>query len=94
VKIKLSKPLSVGDKSIEEVDIDLDALTGADIEFCVREAVGAKGEAVIAYEIDTEFHMQVVAKLTGIAREAFSRLPARDYTMVVRPVRTFFLDMA
>lgn len=93
MQIKLSKPITVGDKTVEEVSlVGLESLTGADIELSVREASAAKGEMVFAYEVDIEFHAQVAMKLTGLGRDALRALPARDYRKVMSPIRSFFLD--
>ena len=92
MQVKLSKPITFDGKTIEEINLDLDSLTGADIELCVREAVAAKGESIIAYEIDIDFHVQVAVKLTGIGRDTLRLLPARDYRRVMSSIRNFLLD--
>lgn len=91
VKVKLSKPISVGEKQIEEIALDFDAVTGADIIFCVNEATARKG-AVLSYMIDTEVHLQLAAKLSGIGRETLVKLRARDFNKVIGPVQSFFLE--
>jgi len=91
--IKLSKPIVDGEKKIAEVSLDFDALTGADIDTCIREATAAKaGEFVASIELDTEFHAQIAAKLIGIPREGLKTMGARDYARLIKPVRNFFLD--
>jgi len=89
MKIALSKPITVGEKSLEALDLDLDALTGADIDFCVREATAFKGESVRVLVTDTELHIQIAAKASGIPAEAIKRLPARDYVEVATTVQAF-----
>lgn len=91
--VKLSKPVTVGDKTVEEIDLGLDALTGADVEMCVREAVAAKGEPIFLHRIDIEFHAQVASKLSGISRNGLRGLPARDYEALIGPVESFFLGL-
>ncbi len=95
MKIRLSKPLVLceGDaaKTIEELDLDLDALTGADVDFCVREASAAKGELVRVLVTDLDFHMQVAAKSSGIGVDALRKLSARDYVEVATAVQGFLV---
>jgi hypothetical protein len=91
VKVKLSKPITFGDKQVEEIALDFDAVTGADIIFCVNEATAKKG-AVLSYVIDTEVHLQLAAKLSGIGREVLLKLRARDFNKVIGPIQAFFLD--
>jgi hypothetical protein len=90
--VKLKHPVTVGDKTISEVALDLESLTGADIEMAVREAGAATGQLVVAFEIDTEFHAQIAAKLSGVGREVFRKMHAQDYQKVMAPIRAFFLD--
>jgi hypothetical protein len=89
----LSKSVKVGEGddavTFDVIELDLDALTGADIEFCVREAAAQKGENVRVLVIDIDFHMQVAAKASGVPVEAFKRLPARDYVEVQTVVQAF-----
>jgi hypothetical protein len=90
-KVKLSRPITVGEKQIEEIALDFDAVTGADIIFCVNEATAMKG-AVLSYVIDTEVHVQLAAKLSGIGRAELLKLRARDFNKVIGPVQSFFLE--
>jgi hypothetical protein len=92
LKIKLAHPLTVDGKPVAEVALDLESLTGADIEQCVREAGAASGQVVVAYEIDVEVHAQIAAKLSGLGRDVFRTMHARDYRKVMSPIRAFFLD--
>jgi len=86
-KIKLSKPIDGKD----EIDMDLESLTGADFELLVREASAAKNEPVLLPEFDVEFHAQAVVKLTKISRAELTKLPARDYQKMTAAVRSFFV---
>ena len=92
-KIKLSKTETIGEgekaQSFEAIDMDLEALTGADVEFCVREASAAKGETVRVLVTDVDLHVQMASKASGIAVSDFRRLGARDYVEVVTTVQGF-----
>ena len=90
--VKLSNPLEHDGKTISEISLDLESLTGADIEVCVREAGAAGGQVIVAYEIDTEVHAQIASRLSGLGRDVFRKMHARDYRKVMSPIRAFFLD--
>jgi hypothetical protein len=91
MKIELKKPLIVGDKTITEVSIDTDAITGKDIMFCIREA-GAAGGVVVSYRTDTEVHLQMAAKLSGLDRDVIESMKGTDFINVLKPVQDFFLS--
>ncbi len=93
MKVGLSKPLVIGEgdakKTLEELDLNLDALTGSDVDFCVREASAAKGELVRVLVTDLDFHMQIAAKASGLGVDVLRKLNARDYVEVATAVQGF-----
>lgn len=94
MKVTLKKPITVGEgeakKTISEIDLaGLDSLTGADIDFCVREASAAKGESVRVLVTDHELHAQIAAKASGVPIDALKKVSARDYVEVVTAVQAF-----
>lgn len=97
VKVKLRKPLVVGDgaaaKTIDEIDLTgLDALTGADVLFCRREAFEKTGRPVVYGPLDDNYRMEIVAKVSGVAAELLPKLSFRDFEAVDRVVKGFLLD--
>lgn len=89
MRVPLSKPLAVGDKTLDAIDMDLDALTGADVEMCVREASAAKGETVRVLVTDLELHIQLAAKTSGVSVADLKKLGARDFVEVATTVQGF-----
>jgi len=89
--IPLKKPVKIGDKTVSEVNLDFDSLTGADIMFCVSEAAAQKG-VVVSYVLDTEVHLQLVMKLSGLSRNALLEGPAADLNKMLAAASAFFLD--
>lgn len=89
-KVTLSKPITVDGKQVSEIELNLDAVTGADIMFCVSEASAAKG-LVVNYRVDAEVHLQLAARVTGIAREQLLKIAGRDFNRLMAPVQGFFL---
>lgn len=90
-KVKLSAPVTVGDKQVDELELDLSKVTGADIMFCVNEAAAKKG-VVVAYRVDQEVHLQLAAKLSGVGREVLLKLPGKDFNKVLAVASAFFLE--
>jgi hypothetical protein len=92
-KTQLSKTETSGEGekavSVEFLDMDLEALTGADVEFCVREAGSAKGMVVAVLVTDLDFHIQVASKASGVAIADLRRLGARDFVEVATAVQSF-----
>lgn len=89
---KLTKTIAAaadGQVAIEVLDMNLDALTGSDVEFCVREASAATGEMVRVLVTDVDFHIQIASKASAIAVSDLRRLGARDYVEVVTMVQGF-----
>lgn len=87
--VKFAKPLVVGDKTLEQLDMNLDGLTGGDIEFCVREASAHKGETVRVLVTDMDLHVEIAAKASGVPSADLRRLGARDFVEVVTTVQGF-----
>lgn len=84
-------PAGEGEEPIEVhfLDLDLEALTGADIKKCAQLASIAKGEAVRVLVTDLEFHIQVAAKASGIDAAVLEKLPGGDYVGVATSVQAF-----
>lgn len=92
--IKLQKALEHDKRTIEEIIIDLDALTPLDIKFCLAEAKAATGigENVLPL-LENAFHEQVAARLSGLPVEALNKLTGADYLRVTQRVRLFFVAL-
>jgi hypothetical protein len=96
VEIKLKKPLELvpaaGDtpaKTIEVLSLDLEKLTGADVEFCARESAAVGRDPLVPLLLDQAFHAQIAARATGVSPEALRRLGAADYIAVITVVQGF-----
>jgi hypothetical protein len=87
--VQLKKPLIVGDKTLDAIDMNLDALTGADIAFCTRETEANTGMKVRVIVTDQDLHVEIAAKASGVAVADLMRLGARDYVEVVTAVQGF-----
>lgn len=90
-KVTLSKPLTVGDKTLEAVDMNLGALTGADIMQCMREAVATTGRPLLGMKLDADLHLEVAAKASGLGVGDLRRLGAADFVEVLSSVQNFLM---
>ena len=88
MKITLSKPLTVRDEALCELELDLSALTGKDL-LDVEAALKAKGISVAAWEYSRSFCAAVAAKALGIPSAALNELPASDFTKIVNETLIF-----
>lgn len=89
MKIALTKPITVEGKTLDEIDLNFEPLTGKDLLFCVREAQALKGERVAVIVTDPDVHVQVAAKASGLSAEAVLGLSIVDFTEVVTAVQGF-----
>lgn len=89
--IKLSRPVKVGDKEIEELTLDFDQLTGKDIEMASREAIAVGGTPSTAMVLDVVFQAHVAARAAGVEGAVIRNLPAKDYVTVTTAAAGFLL---
>jgi len=89
--VKLSRPLKVNDKELTEIVLDLEKLTGEDVEACLLEASEATGRPVAVKQVDTGFHAQLAAVASGVPVERLRALSAPDYIRVTTAVQGFLL---
>jgi tail assembly chaperone E/41/14-like protein len=98
MKIPLSKPLTIGDgdakRTLEALDLGLDALTGADVQVCVRDASESKGEMVRVLVMDLDFHIHLAAKASGVSVADLRKLGAADFVEVATAVQGFLTGSA
>lgn len=87
--IALSKPTVLGGVERAEIEIDLDKLTGADVEFAARQATLAAGQQIPVLVLDLGFHLQIAARASGIEASEIRKLPAVDYLAITTKVQGF-----
>lgn len=89
--LKLRKPFEHDGEVIEEINYDLDELTGNDVERAITD-LGKKGIVVTLAETDQRYHAMLFAIAAGMSYEDVNRLPAKDFAKATTAVRDFFLD--
>ncbi len=98
-EFKLSRPLvtvpAAGDqpaKSIDVLQLDLDALTGMDYEKCEREMLSANAQIpVIDPRLNSVFQVQIAAQASGVPVDVLKQMGARDYGRLMDRILTFFV---
>ena len=92
--LKLKKPIMIDGEERTEIEYDLEALTGEDIQQATKE-LNKAGVMVTTIELDSNYHAALFAKSAGLMYQDMNRLSARDYAKATTLVRDFFLaDMA
>lgn len=94
MEIKLIKPLKLEDKEIQEIDLKLEDLTGADI-LKVDLEIRAEGDP---RGFDNVYNQKVLlilaSKATGIIVEDLEKLSAPDFLEVTFTVRNFLMGLS
>ena len=90
-KLTLKNEATINGKAVKEIEYDLEALTGKDIQNAVRE-LGKKGIVVTVNETDQNYHAMLFAIASDLAFEDLQALGAKDYTKACNAVRDFFLE--
>lgn len=90
MKIKLQKPLQLDDKTIHEIELNLEKLTGADMVEADREA-RMSGIAGLDPLYTQEGLTIIASKASGIIREDLLKLSAPDFLEVTANVTNFLM---
>ena len=90
-KLELKKPFMLDGEEVTEINYDLDALTGNDIEKAITD-LGKKGVIVAMVETDQRYHAMLFAIASGMSYEDVCRLPVKDFNKAANAVRDFFLE--
>lgn len=88
-KLKLHKPIEIDGKEVNEIEYDLETVTGKDIEDICK-ALTKNGNVILAQETDPVFHAHVFASAAGIAYEDLRRAGGKDFAKATTLVRDFF----
>ena len=89
-KLQLVKPVMMNGETVIEIEYDLDALTGEDIDAAVRD-LKKTGVLVGSVETDPNYHMALFAQAAGVSYEDVKRMSAKDTNKAIIAVRDFFL---
>lgn len=92
--VKFKKPFTFEGKVFEGLTLDLEKLTGADVEEAEVQFIG-KSATIAAQtplkEMSKSFQAILAAKAAGVVPEMLSALPASEYAKVTTKVQVFLL---
>ncbi|GHV50428.1 hypothetical protein FACS1894216_02610 [Synergistales bacterium] len=90
--IKFKKPVKFEGEEYSEVDLDLDALTGNDLEKAQEILTAARKGGAGLPEFSKAYLSQVAALAAKKPVEFFRALPCYEYVRVTLAVQNFLLD--
>ena len=88
MEFKLSKPLTFEEKTYEVLTLDLESLTGADMEQVERE-FAALGQFSGMVETSKIFLAMLAARAAGVRVDLVKKLPLKDYSKLTMQGQTF-----
>ena len=87
----LKKAVEINGEVTNEIEYDLDSLTGNDIADAIK--MLAKNNIIVTLaETDSNYHAAIFAIASGLDLADIKRLSAKDYTKACNTVRDFFLE--
>ncbi len=89
--LKLVKPIEIDGETKDEVNYDLENLTGDSIENAIKR-MQKQGYVPTVQELDPILHAHIFAEAAGIDYLDVRRFSAKDYLNAVSAVRDFFLS--
>lgn len=90
--IEFSKEYTFEGKSYASIELDLDSLTGADLEAAEQAVIATTGAfSTLIAETSKPFQIAVAARAAKQPIEFFRKLPANDCTKVTLAVSNFLL---
>jgi len=89
-KLILKKPVNINGELTEEIEYDLENLTGQDIQQIVRD-LNKRSIVIGAVELDVNYHAALFAQAAGLSFDDISNLSVKDYNEATVRVRNFFL---
>ena len=89
MKVKLSKVYNFGGKEFDELDINIEEMTGKDFMLCEREFKARNKEAGAVKELEDSWAITIAAKSIGVKYGDLLNLISTDYLKVVNGVKRF-----
>ena len=93
MKYKFSKHFEFEGKTFEELDIDLDSLTGEDLEVVEQLMTEDRIFAPVP-AIHRGYCSRIGAVAAKVPHAFFKKLPAKDYSKITQEISTFLLSDA
>ena len=93
-KYTLSKPIIIDGKTVDEIILDLESLSVADLERAERQARASfkKKEFAAVIELNKKYQINVASIASGYTVADLRNLTGKDYTQICLLVSDFLLD--
>ena len=88
MKIELKKAITTGGRSIKEINLDLDKLTGNDLIEAEKDVMISDNTPFVM-DFNRSFLITIAAKAAGIATDALKGLNIRDFSKITGEVQRF-----
>ena len=92
VIVKFNKPFTYEGVTYEELEMDFESLTGADLVSIERE-MNMENEFALTPEISPNFCGRIAAKAAGVNHVIIFALPLKEFTKVKNAARDFLAVM-
>ena len=89
MKVRLSQSYNFGGKEFEELDINVEEMTGRDFMQCEREFKARNKDAGAEQELEDSWALTVAAQSIGVKYGDLLNLQSIDYLKVVNGVKRF-----
>ena len=89
MKVKLSKTYNFGGKEFNELDINIEEMTGKDFMLCEKEFKARNKEAGAVKKLEDSWAITVAAKSVSVKYGDLLNLVSVDYLKVVNGVKRF-----
>lgn len=89
--VTLSRPFMVGGNAVTELRLDLDKLTGEDMDNVESEIMVSGRPSFANPAMSSSYCMRIAARALGVNYEELKRLPIRDASKVQVAVQNFLL---
>ncbi|MBR2208900.1 MAG: phage tail assembly protein [Synergistaceae bacterium] len=90
MKIELKKAVTLGGKSVKEINLELEKLTGSDLIDAEKEVMISDNTPLVM-DFNRSFLITIAAKSAGMAVDALKSLNIRDFSKITGEVQRFLL---
>ena len=91
MKIALSKPFNYEGKEYSDLNLDIENMTGEDLEAAER-ILRATGDTPVVPELSKAYQAILAAKAAQVPKEMIRALPAKDYSKITMAVGNFLMQ--
>lgn len=93
MKIELKKAVTIGGKSIQELNLELEKLTGNDLIEAEKEVMMSDNTPIVM-DFNRSFLITLAAKSASVPTEALKTLNIQDFSKIVNEVQRFLTASA